>query len=237
MKMMASEIIITCEHGGNQIPEYLSTIFKDNAELLESHRGWDPGAIQLALKLSTELNCLSFSETISRLVIDQNRSLTNKQVFSRIAQNLTVEQKNHIISVIYKPYRNAIIACIEQLLNKQLRVCHFSIHSFTPVLNGVIRNADIGFLYDPRRKIEKDLCSIMIKKLESEITGIRVRRNYPYKGTSDGLTAALRKRFGADCYAGIEIEVNQLQVVSATELWTAIMEKLPGCIDYGVGKV
>jgi hypothetical protein len=33
--------------------------------------------------------------------------------------------------------------------------------------------------------------------------------NYPYRGTSDGFTAALRKRYAEDSYLGLEIEVNQ----------------------------
>jgi hypothetical protein len=37
---------------------------------------------------------------------------------------------------------------------------------------------------------------------------MKVRFNYPYKGTSDGLTTTLRKKFGPQ-YVGIEIEINQ----------------------------
>ena len=37
---------------------------------------------------------------------------------------------------------------------------------------------------------------------------MKVRFNYPYKGTSDGLTTTLRKKFGPR-YVGIEIEINQ----------------------------
>jgi hypothetical protein len=41
------------------------------------------------------------------------------------------------------------------------------------------------------------------------LPGFRIRRNNPYRGASDGLATALRKKFGMRQYAGIEIEINQ----------------------------
>jgi hypothetical protein len=38
---------------------------------------------------------------------------------------------------------------------------------------------------------------------------MRVRRNYPYLGKTDGLTTYLRRQFPAEQYLGIELEVNQ----------------------------
>lgn len=232
---MSPGIIISCEHGGNQVPACLSDLFKDKYQMLQSHRGWDPGALLLAEKIASRFHCLFVFEKISRLVIDQNRSLTNRKVFSEITTLLSSEQKEKIVSSIYKPYRMTINSSIDNLLKKHLRVYHFSIHSFTPVLNGVTRNADIGLLYDPRREIEKLICLKLIRRLENEIPGIRIRRNYPYKGTSDGLTTALRKRFNSSSYAGIEIEVNQLHSLKSTELWNIIMEKLPCYIGEVIG--
>lgn len=49
---------------------------------------------------------------------------------------------------------------------------------------------------------------------------LSVRRNYPYAGTSDGLTAYLRLRFPADAYAGIELKINQKHVVQSGRHWS-----------------
>jgi predicted N-formylglutamate amidohydrolase len=86
------------------------------------------------------------------------------------------------------------------------RVLHISVHTFTPVLHGVTRNADIGLLYDPSRKSEKQFAELWGAKLSA--LG-RVRNNYPYKGTNDGHTTALRRIFKQEVYLGIELEVNQ----------------------------
>ncbi len=232
---MSSGIIISCEHGGNQIPACLGDLFKDKQQLLQSHLGWDPGALLLAEKIAARFHCPFVFEKTSRLVVDQNRSLANRRLLSKITTSLSKEQREKIIFGIYKPYRIAITSSIDNLLKKHRRVYHFSIHSFTPVLNGVSRKADMGLLYDPKRGIEKTLCLKLIRRLQNEIPGICIRRNFPYKGTSEGLTTALRMRFNSRNYAGIEIEMNQLHALKKTELWSIVMEKLPCCLGEAIG--
>ena len=41
----------------------------------------------------------------------------------------------------------------------------------------------------------------------------RIRKNYPYKGISAGLTTHLRKQFAENHYLGMEIEVNQKHLI------------------------
>jgi hypothetical protein len=55
---------------------------------------------------------------------------------------------------------------------------------------------------------------------------LRLRRNYPYQGRGDGLTALLRKRHPDDTYVGIELEVNQRIVALGGEPWYAVRAKL-----------
>lgn len=39
--------------------------------------------------------------------------------------------------------------------------------------------------------------------------GLRLRRNHPYRGRGDGLTAWLRQHHPDAAYVGIELELNQ----------------------------
>jgi predicted N-formylglutamate amidohydrolase len=89
------------------------------------------------------------------------------------------------------------------------RVVHVAVHSFTPSLRGVRRNADLGLLYDPARSGELALARRWRAALREVAPELCVRMNYPYRGTSDGIQTELRRRFGARDYVGIEIEVNQ----------------------------
>jgi predicted N-formylglutamate amidohydrolase len=82
-------------------------------------------------------------------------------------------------------------------------------HSFTPVFDGAPRRADVGLLYDPRRAAERQWCGRWREALLGRRPELIVRRNDPYRGGADGLVTHLRRRFDADRYVGVELEVNQ----------------------------
>jgi len=77
------------------------------------------------------------------------------------------------------------------------------------VLDGRERRVDLSLLYDPARRAERALADAWTRGLTVAVPGWRIRRNNPYKGTSDGLTTTLRRSFPDPRYMGIEIEVNQ----------------------------
>ena len=100
---------------------------------------------------------------------------------------------------------------IKYSLTAKSTVVHFSVHTFIPVLKGIERNNDIGLLFDPKCEKEKLLASRWKSILRNIKPTYKVRFNYPYLGTSDGITTSLRKVFG-NSYLGIELEVNQRHV-------------------------
>ncbi|QNM85366.1 N-formylglutamate amidohydrolase [Polaribacter pectinis] len=200
------KVIISCEHGGNHIPANLLHIFKKNEAVLETHRGFDLGALDLFQHLKPLANASFFSEE-SRLLIELNRSLHHKNLFSEFSKSLSkVEKENLILN--YKTYRNSVESEIRKSIENNELILHVSVHSFTPVFNSEKRNCDIGLLYDSRKTAEKEFC----KRFKSEISAINstinVRYNYPYLGKADGFTTYLRKQFSKN-YIGIELEVNQ----------------------------
>jgi len=87
-------------------------------------------------------------------------------------------------------------------------VIHVASHSFTPVLDGDVRTADVGLLYDPRRRGEARLCARWRTAIRQCAPDLNVRRNYPYAGKADGFSAWLRRRFPAAAYVGVELKIN-----------------------------
>ena len=79
-----------------------------------------------------------------------------------------------------------------------------------------------GLLYDPARHGERELCARWKATLGAMAPAIRVRRNYPYAGKSDGLTSYLRRRFPPDAYVGVELEINQKYPAGPAREWTAL---------------
>ena len=116
-------------------------------------------------------------------------------------------------------------------MNRWLRLCRrISTNSFTPALNGKVRTADVGLLYDPARRGEAQLCARWKAALERAVPQLQVRRNYPYAGKDDGFMPYLRSRYRPTAYVGIEIEINQAIVIGAPRRFAtlrgAIVESL-----------
>lgn len=219
-------LLITCEHGGNQVPAPFRGLFREHRELLDSHRGWDPGALVMAEQLATACGAPLVASTTSRLLIDLNRSVGHRQAFSPVTLSASTDVKDRIVAEHYRPYRDEVEDLVAQAVSRSERVIHISSHSFTPELDGVVRQADVGLLYDPRRPGEVDIGTRWQKTLAALRPDLRVRRNYPYAGKADGLTSHLRKRFPPNDYVGIEMEVNQRFVLAGGRPWIALRTDL-----------
>ncbi len=221
MKQDAREILIlTCEHASNKLPAAFRNAVPTG--VLETHRAYDIGALAIFRKLvkfaKPEFHC---EGKFSRLFVDLNRTITNKSAFSdyykqfEVRDRSAAEKAKAQATAYWMEYRENIekfvsknIGSLRQAQRPEAAIVHLGIHSFTPVLNGKKRNTDIGILYDPNRPAERKLAQIIKAEINRLHPEMKVRFNYPYKGTSDGLTTALRKKFGPQ-YAGLEIEINQ----------------------------
>ena len=116
-------------------------------------------------------------------------------------------------------------------------VVHIASHSFTPELKGHVRTADVGFLYDPRRPGEVEFSSRWFRALQDRRPDLRLRRNYPYLGRSDGLTFRLRREHPPERYVGIELEVNQRFVERGGPAWPGIRASLVASMREVLGPV
>ncbi|MCC6840130.1 MAG: N-formylglutamate amidohydrolase [Flavobacteriales bacterium] len=201
-----NELFLSCEHGGNDVPPELQHCFAGHAKVLNTHRGYDIGALDLFHRL-VPLAAASTFTTLSRLCIEMNRSEGHRQQFSAFTAGVEPARKQHLLA-LYRTYRNAIIEDIQTRIAAGNAVLHVAVHSFTPVLDGVERRLDVGLLYDPQRTAERAFAMAWRKALRQRLPAMAVRMNQPYKGVSDGLPTALRNRFPKG-YAGLELEVNQ----------------------------
>ncbi|MEO7338967.1 MAG: N-formylglutamate amidohydrolase [Caldimonas sp.] len=219
-------LLITCEHAGNRVPSAYRPLFEGQAELLKTHRGWDPGALTLAREMATAFEApLFFSET-TRLLIDLNRSIGNRDLYSEFTKHLAPAERREIVKVHYHPHHEPIEGWLAKAVEAGRRIVHVASHSFTPELNGHVRTADIGWLYKPTRAAEVGLCDRWIDALRATRPDLRLRRNYPYIGDSDGLTYRMRRKYPNDVYLGIELEVNQQFVFTGGRPWPRLRASL-----------
>ena len=231
------KLMLTCEHASNRLPASFKKFVPADVQQSHRAYDIGALMVFRKLVKFAKPEFYSEGK-FSRLFVDLNRTITNKSVFSeyygaleecgkaaKCSANTAAKMKAQA-TAYWKEYRENVEKFVESSLNSPKRtatkqkhaagkkgaedaaIVHLGIHSFTPVLNGNVRNADIGILYDPTRPLERNYANVIRDEIKRLYPHMKVRFNYPYKGSSDGLTTALRKKFGPH-YVGIEIEINQ----------------------------
>ena len=208
--------LITAEHASNLVPAACQPLFAGSESVLQTHRAWDPGTKQLAVELSQCLNLPLLEGKVTRLLVDLNRSASHPRCFSEFSRALPANERQALMASYWQPHWDAYADAVDQLPGQ---VVHVACHSFTPVLDGKVRTADIGLLYDPARVPERDWCRRLQAAIVEQLPGLRVRMNYPYRGTSNGLGQQHRKVFGEDRLITMELEVNTALVEDSRWDW------------------
>jgi len=224
-------LVLSCEHGGNRVPARYAALFDNARQALRSQRGWDPGALDLARGLEKRFQAPLVFATVTRLLVELNRSPAHPTLFSEFSRGLPATERERLLARYYRPYRERLAALVAETIGRAGRAVHVSVHTFTPALDGVERTADVGLLYDPRRPSERALCDVWLRALRVLCPDLRVRRNYPYLGRSDGLTTHLRKQWPPEQYAGIELEVNQRWPLIGSRTWTRLQADVAASLE------
>lgn len=234
--MAEPTLLISCEHAVNTIPPDFKELFFGCEPVLNTHRGFDPGALDLAESLANRYRVPCFAARISRLLVDHNRSPHNRSLWSEFSRGLSPEQKNRLLEEYYRPFRTSVGNWIAQQIREGGTVLHLSVHSFTPVYAGKVRALDIGLLYDPRRAAERNFARDWQLNLHAAEPGLRVRLNTPYRGTSDCHQTGYRQQYPPGKYLAIELEVNQA-LVETDAVWLSLKRLLSTSLEQSLGKV
>ncbi len=148
------------------------------------HLAIDIGARALTESLAKSLGVTAVLCGYSRLVVDCNRQLMDPGAFLEFGdgivipgnRNLLPEDKEARADAIYWPYHNAIDAEIDRLGAAGTAPILISLHSFTPVLNGVSRTWEMGVLWDA----DRITAEVFMHELSK--AGYLVGDNEPYSG-------------------------------------------------------
>ncbi|RNI29197.1 N-formylglutamate amidohydrolase [Rufibacter latericius] len=234
---MTTTCILTCEHAGNDIPQKYESLYKGKEEVLYSHKAMDFGALRLAKHLAQELGLPLFYTTTSRLLVEGNRSLDNEELFSEYTRQLSEKEKQEILEQYYFPHRNEVEEKVRAQVEAGEKVLHLAVHTFTPVKEGEVREAEIGILFDPDRSWEKEVAARLKAELSNQNPGRKVLDNSPYPGVDDGLPTYLRTKFNNDQYAGFELEINQkLFLHGEPEVWQQVLHEMAAALKVILNK-
>lgn len=206
---MDRQLIITCEHAGNEVPDEYSHLFQESPETLDTHRGIDIGALELTNTIAEKMEQEAYLHTVTRLLVDLNRSVQSPTLFSEFTREASLDTREEIFKQYYQPHRKKVQEEIEDIISHGDQAIHIGVHTFTPVWKNRERKVDVGFLFDPSNKQEQNFCWLWRHELKQRSSKLRLKMNEPYRGTMDGFTTYLRRQYNAKKYLGMEIEVNQ----------------------------
>ena len=219
--------LLTCEHYSNGVPLNYAPYFLNAVDVLESHRGYDVRVAPLYLRLEPLFDESRYYR-YSRLLIEPNRSLHHRHLFSPFTSQIPTAEKAKLISKYYQPYRSGVESFIRQYIDQG--VFHVSVHSFTPVLGNQNRETPVGILFDSKRLPERDLATIWKREMQLIDPELKVRFNYPYRGNADGFTTYLRKCFPEN-YIGFELEVRNDVILDLRKTMYESLANLRGVIE------
>ncbi|TWU31562.1 N-formylglutamate amidohydrolase [Novipirellula artificiosorum] len=204
-------VLISCETGGDRTPSWLidsgNSTPHGSSSLGESLL--DPAARYAARKMAARLSVPLIENEYAADLVDVTRSARHRSVFPPSARRFGDETRHRLLAEIHHPYRQRIQTAIAELLHQHPVVVHLSIRSFVSRKNGTLRRTDVGLLYDPSREDEVDFCLDWIDEMYEEVPMVRVRRNYPRRGTTESLVTAMRSAFPEQTFIGIEVLLNR----------------------------
>ena len=220
-------ILLICDHASRRFPSALGTLGIDTAAR-RCHLAWDIGAGPLTEKLAASLQATAVMQEYSRLAVDCNRQLLDPGAFLEFGdgvviggnRNLTEAEKEVRAKEIYWPYHAAITKQVERLQAAGHPPAFLSIHSFTPVLNGISRHWEMGILWDKDSSIAKP----MVQELRA--AGYDVGDNEPYSGKApQDFTIDYHAEAAGIPHVGIEVRQDLIDDEAGVDEIAEVMHK------------
>lgn len=222
----SAPLVIVSDHASRRVPRALNDLGLA-PEHFDAHIAYDIGADAITRRLADRLDARAVLGTYSRLVVDLNRQpgdpgsipATSDTVAIPANQDLSETQAAARIATLHTPYHAAInreIAALWRLQDKPPAL--FSIHSFTPSMNGEDRLWDIGVLWhrDPRVAVP------LIEHLR-RWDGLHVGDNEPYSGAELAYTIDTHGMAGGLANCAVEIRQDHCATPEEASHWADIL--------------
>jgi predicted N-formylglutamate amidohydrolase len=221
---LAAGVLFLCDHAANALPKAYGTLGLAR-EQLDRHIAYDIGAAWITRRLARGFGAPAILARFSRLLIDPNRGVDDPTLVMRLSDGDTIPGNAKIGAAeiefrrahYWKPYRAAIAATIEAMLNQGLPPAVVSIHTFTPCWKARPRPWEVGILWDSDPRFAKPLIAALAKD------GFLVGDNEPYDGALKGDT--LDETVTSRGVAGLLVETRQ-DLVATTARAVAFADRL-----------
>lgn len=227
-------IVLVADHARRDLPEEYGSLGLPAAEL-ERHIAYDIGVEMVTRELAAALDVPAVIANFSRLLIDPNRGEDDPTLIRQLYDGTLVpgnypmapSERERRLDGFYRPYHDAVgamIASVAQASGKAPFI--FSVHSFTPVMQGVARPWHVGILWDLDDRVARPLIDML-----AHDKNLVVGDNEPYDGALRGDTMFKHAIVNGFAHALIEIRQDLIADSKGALAWAERLAPIVDAID------
>jgi predicted N-formylglutamate amidohydrolase len=227
-------IVLIADHARRDLPEEYGSLGLPAAEL-ERHIAYDIGVEMVTRELAAALDVPAVIANFSRLLIDPNRGEDDPTLIRQLYDGTVVPgnypmaaaERERRLDGFYRPYHDAVgamIASVAQASGKAPFI--FSVHSFTPVMQGIARPWHVGILWDLDDRVARPLIDTL-----AQDKSLVVGDNEPYDGALRGDTMFKHAIVNGFAHALIEIRQDLIADSKGALTWAERLAPIVDAID------
>lgn len=213
-----SPFVLVCDHASNFIPARYQGLGLSAIDRLR-HIAWDPGALAVSLAMVELLDAPLIHSTISRLVIDCNRTHTAPDLIPPVSEDTEIpgnrfvgdNEKARRIAEFHDPFHAAIDAVLDTRAARGEETILVAMHSFTPIYKGVARPWPIGIVHG----LDPAYCRAVFDAMAAAEPALNLGWNEPYAALN-GVTYTLEHHGDGRGLVSIMFEIRNDEILTPT---------------------
>ncbi len=215
-------LLLVADHAKRALPDEYGDLGIDAAEF-ERHIAYDIGVERVTRRLAELTGAPALMANYSRLLIDPNRGEDDPTLIRQLYDGTIVpgnyplarDEREKRLEHFYRPYHDAVAALVASVAAASGRAPFiFSVHSFTPVMQGHVRPWHVGVLWDTDDRVARPLIDMLA---QDKI--LAVGDNEPYDGALRGDTMYKHAIANGFAHALIEIRQDLIADEAGAESW------------------
>lgn len=227
-------LVLLADHAGRVLPDEYGDLGLPAREF-DRHIAYDIGVARVTRRLAELTGAPAVMANFSRLLIDPNRGEDDPTLIRQLYDGTVIpgnypmspEERERRVELFYQPYHDAVgslIASVHAATGKAPFV--FSVHSFTPVMQGHKRPWHVGILWDLDDRAAKALIGML--EQDGDLT---VGDNEPYDGALRGDTMFRHAIVNGYAHALLEIRQDLIDDDAKSDAWAERLAPLVEAVN------
>lgn len=227
-------MVLIADHARRALPEEYGDLGLPPAEF-QRHIAYDIGVEAVTRRLAALTGAPAVIAGFSRLLIDPNRGEDDPTLIRQLYDGTVVpgnypmapEERERRLDRFYRPYHDAVGAMIASVAKASGAAPFiFSVHSFTPVMQGRVRPWHAGVLWDLDDRVARPLIDML-----AEDPLVVVGDNEPYDGALRGDTMYSHAIVNGFAHALLEIRQDLIADDAGADEWAGRLAPIVDAIN------